>query len=77
MAINVSMGTTRFDLVLSRTPPEIDLDHTPHLKRVFTSINRHEDNLHRLQVSIARAKTSLDRAQARYKRDFEKFYRSQ
>lgn len=55
MAIRFSTGTTPFDLVLIRPPPEFKLDHMARLQRVMPKSDLLEYYI-RLQVSISKEK---------------------
>ena len=68
-AIHRSTGTTPFELVLSRPPPEFGLRHSPGRR---LSRKRRKHLADRLEVAIGKAKASLARTQARYKADFDK-----
>ena len=68
-AVHRSTGTTPFELVLSRPPPEFGLRHSPGRR---LSRKQRKDLADRLEVSIGKAKASLAKTQARYKADFDK-----
>ena len=68
-AIHRSTGTTPFELVLSRPPPEFGLRHSPGRR---LSRKQRKDLADRLEVAIGKARASLAKTQAKYKADFDK-----
>ena len=67
-AVHRTTGTTPFDLVLSRPPPEFSVDHQPNRgKRPVR-----QDFVDRLKIALGKATRSLRKTQERYKRDFDK-----
>ena len=62
---------TPFDLVLTRPPPEFSLNHSPRVRKA-PDLTTREDFKRRLDASIQKAYSSLQRTQARYERDFDK-----
>ena len=66
-AVHRSTGTTPFDLVLSRPPPSFT-------NNIITGSSERSDMTfaQRLRDSIDRARSHMDKAQARYKRDFDR-----
>ena len=75
MSVHSTIGTTPFDLVLSRPPPEITRDLRLQ-SRARTARAQKSDYVQRLQVALQKASRSLQRAQARYKRDFDRGIRA-
>ena len=75
MSVHSTTCTTPFDLVLSRPPPEFTRDNRPQL-RARTARAQKNDYVQRLQVALQKASRSLQRAQARYKRDFDRGIRA-
>ena len=69
--VHRSTRTTPFDLVLTRPPPEFSLHHSAR-RRSTPDANARDDFRQRLDLSIQKAYKSLQRTQARYKRDFDK-----
>ena len=75
MSVHSTTGTTPFDLVLSRPPPEFIRDHRPQ-SRARPWRAQKTDYDRRLHVALQKASASLARTQARYKRDFDKGIRA-
>lgn len=71
-AAHLSTGTKPLCLVLSHPPPEFTFDHTARRQCMIPTSDRQEEYVQRLQIKISKAKPSLDRAQTRYKRNFDK-----
>ena len=71
MSVHSTTGTTPFDLVLSRPPPEFTRDDRPQ-SRARTPRAQKSEYVQRLQVALQKASRSLQRAQARYRRDFDR-----
>lgn len=71
MSVHRSTGTTPFELVLSRPPPEFTLDHNAQRLAATTPATR-EDFAHRLAIALHKARKTLLRTQRRYKQDFDK-----
>ena len=72
MTVHRSTGTTPFELVLSRPPPPFAVQQSPSAQKVKKSSKLEEVYLRRLEAAIAKARTRLTDAQARYKSDFDK-----
>ena len=72
--IHRSVGTTPFDLVLTRPPPDFSLHHAVNPRERPTA-GRKADFVNRLDEAINRAYASLIRTQARYKADYDKTIR--
>ena len=75
MSVHTSTGTTPFELVLSRPPPEFTRDHRPQ-SRARPVRAQKNDYVRRLHVALQKATLSLARTQARYKRNFDKGIRA-
>ena len=75
MSVHSTTGTTPFDLVLSRPPPDFTDDHRPQ-SRARPMRAQKSDYVRRLHVAPQKASRSLERAQARYKRDFDRGMRA-
>lgn len=69
--VHRSTGTTPFDLVLSRPPPDFALHHDVS-REAPPGMHRKDDFVARLQSSMRKARASLLRTQSRYKRDFDR-----
>ena len=69
MSMHSTTGTTPFDLVLSRPPPEFTRDNRLQ-SRARTARAQKSDYVRRLHIALQKASRSLERAQVRYKRDF-------
>ena len=54
MSVHSTTGTTPFDLVLSRPPPEFTRDHRPQ-SRARTARAQKSDYVQRLQVALQKA----------------------
>ena len=72
--VHRATGTTPFDLVLSRPPPEMTLQHRVNKRPKPTNLEK-ADFLARLQEAMQRAQTRLEKTQSRYKRDYDKSIR--
>ena len=75
MSVHSTTGTTPFDLVLSRPPPEFTCDHRPQ-SRARTARAQKSDYVRRLHVALQKSSRSLEPAQARYKVDFDRGIRA-
>ena len=71
MSVHRSTGTTPFELVLTRYPPEFTLAHNANRLEAVTNNDR-ADFASRLGVCITKARNSLLKSQARYKRNYDK-----
>ena len=69
--VHRSTGTTPFELILSRPPPEFSLHHTVRRRPKPDALTK-KDFLVRLSSAIDGARGSLSKSQARYKRDFDR-----
>ena len=69
--VHRSTGTTPFELILSRPPPDFSLHHTVK-KRPRPEASTKADFLNRLSSSLEGARSRLKKSQARYKRDFDR-----
>ena len=69
-SVHRSTGTTPFDLVLSRAPPDFVVSHNLRRKEPPTVAERN-DYVQRLESAIGKAKVSLKKTQERYKKDFD------
>ena len=72
--VHRSIGTTPFDLVLSRPPPEFSLHHSVN-PRQRPTVEKKADFVIRLDRAIEKAYASLTKAQARYKKDYDRSVR--
>ena len=68
-SIHQTTGKKPFELVLSRPPPEYMTTHTPDRKSRAPS---REDYVQRLKIAIDTAKSSMDKVQARYKKNLDR-----
>ena len=69
-SVHRTTGTTPFDLVLSRVPPDFATTHRAGPKGPSEAAAR-DDYIQRLEQALSKAKASLQRTQARYKRNFD------
>ena len=69
-AVHRSTGTTPFDLVLTRAPPDFATTRRAQPKGPYTAADR-DDYAQRLEEALKKARASLQRTQARYKRNFD------
>ena len=75
ISVQSTTGTTPFDLVHSRPPPDFTRDQRLQ-SRVRPLRAQKSDYFQRLHVALQKASQSLERAQARYKKDVDRGIRA-
>ena len=75
MSVHSTTNTTPLDLVLSRPPPEFTRDHRPQSKARPARAQKN-DYVRRLHIALQKTSRSLESAQARFKRDFDRGIRT-
>ena len=68
-SVHETTSKTPFELVLTRPPPEFIVTHRPNRRK---SPPDRDDYLARLEIALGRARESMTKAQARYKKNFDR-----